>query len=142
MIDDLDIGEAASVVTQYFFLYQIKKMENWSISDLVEEDWSISDIVEANEKRYVRERGRLMKRKRPLANLSVTELEQMRQEALRIIAACGLCPEGEIESAQERLVHHCCLYLYTDLQTFDLYFFFNFVGKLDARTRTYSRISV
>lgn len=77
-------------------------MENWSISDLVEEDWSISDIVEANEKRYVRERERLMKRKRPVANLSVTELEQMRQEALRIIAACGLCPEGEIESAQER----------------------------------------
>ncbi|RID56416.1 hypothetical protein BRARA_G03616 [Brassica rapa] len=79
-------------------------MENWSISDLVEEDWSISDIVEANEKRYVRERERLMKRKRPVANLSVTELEQMRQEALRIIAACGLCPEGEIESAQERQI--------------------------------------
>ncbi|KAG2322826.1 hypothetical protein Bca52824_016039 [Brassica carinata] len=48
------------------------------------------------------DRERFMKRKPPLANLSVTELEQMRQEALRIIAACGLYPQGEIESAQDR----------------------------------------
>ncbi|KAL0770062.1 hypothetical protein Bca101_035212 [Brassica carinata] len=78
------------------------KMENWSIADLVEEeDWCIPAIQEAREKRdkIERERERLMKKPPPL---SVAEMEQLRQEALRIIAECGLCTEEEIKSAQDR----------------------------------------
>lgn len=102
-------------------------MESWSISDLVDEedDWSISDIVEANEKRYVRERDSFMKRKLPLANLSVAE-----SEALRVIV-CGLYPEGEIESAQD-IERFTVLFIYIysppiDLQTFDFFFFLCFI---------------
>lgn len=89
-------------------------MENWSISDLVDEedDWSISDIVEANEKRYVRERDSFMKRKLPLANLSVAE-----SEALRVIV-CGLYPEGEIESLSRRRGSLFSLYTYSPLANF------------------------
>ncbi|CAH8330195.1 unnamed protein product [Eruca vesicaria subsp. sativa] len=82
-------------------LFLEEEEEDWSITSLVDKNWCIPEIQEARVRmdKIDREKGRPLKTKLPLSNLSGAEL---RQEAVRMIVALGLYPEEEIQSSHHR----------------------------------------